>query len=154
MQCYILLKYSVSPRSPITLQLQPTQLRYKKENRLKRMGAPDCIFFPALALVLRTENKNISLSTIQAIYDVEDASTTQPVVPALSPQKVNLRKEKLASIVHAHYGLLLLPHAEQLICLLPLDVTQVREEMLALSLSREAGTEEETAALFYSCFIR
>ncbi|AWN81358.1 High-affinity proline transporter PutP [Candidatus Cardinium hertigii] len=136
---------SVSPRSLITLQLQPTQLRYKKREPLEADGAPDCISFPALALVLRTENKNIPLSTLQAIYDVEDASTTQPMDPFVSPQMVNLRKENLASIVHAHYGLLLLPHAEQLVCLLPLDVTQVREEMLALSLPREAGTQEEAS---------
>ncbi|MDD9140194.1 MAG: hypothetical protein NQ127_04765, partial [Candidatus Cardinium sp.] len=76
---------------------------------------------------------------------VESPATTQPVDPFVSPQKVNLHKENLASIVHAHYGLLLLPHAEQLICLLPLDVTQVREEMLALSLPREAGTQEEAS---------
>ncbi|AWN81640.1 hypothetical protein DK880_00311 [Candidatus Cardinium hertigii] len=136
---------SVSFRSTITLQLQPTQLRYKKREPLEADGTPACISFPALALVLRTENKNIPLFTIQAIYDVEDASITQPVDPFVSPQKVNLHKENLASIVHAHYGLLLLPHAEQLVCLLPLDVTQVREEMLALSLPREAGTQEETS---------
>ncbi|MDD9140201.1 MAG: hypothetical protein NQ127_04800, partial [Candidatus Cardinium sp.] len=98
-----------------------------------------------LALVLRTENKHIPLPTIQTIYDVEGLTVTQPMVPALSPQMVNLHKEKLASIVHAHYGLLLLPHAEQLVCLFPLDVTQVREEMLALSLPREAGTQEEAS---------
>ncbi|MDD9139499.1 MAG: HD domain-containing protein [Candidatus Cardinium sp.] len=131
--------------SPITLQLQPTQLRYKKREPLEADGDPDCISFPALALVLRTENKHIPLSAIQAIYDVESPATTQPVDPFVSPQKVNLHKENLASIVHAHYGLLLLPHAEQLVCLLPLDVSQVREEMLALSLPREAGTQEEAS---------
>ncbi|AWN81382.1 High-affinity proline transporter PutP [Candidatus Cardinium hertigii] len=136
---------SASFRSPITLQLQLTQLRYKKREPLEADGDPDCISFPALALVLRTENKNIPLSTLQAVYDVEDASTTQPMDPFVSPQMVNLRKENLASIVHAHYGFLLLPHAEQLVCLLPLDVTQVREEMLALSLPREAGTQEEAS---------
>ncbi|MDD9139878.1 MAG: HD domain-containing protein [Candidatus Cardinium sp.] len=136
---------SVSFRSPITLQLQPTQLRYKKREPLEADGDPDCISFPALALVFRTENKNIPLSTIQAIYDVESPATTQPVDPFVSLQKANLRKENVASIVHAHYGLLFLPHAEQLVCLLPLDVSQVREEMLALSLPREAGTQEEAS---------
>ncbi|MDD9140202.1 MAG: hypothetical protein NQ127_04805, partial [Candidatus Cardinium sp.] len=89
---------------------------YKKREPLEADGDPDCISFPALALVLCTENKHIPLSTIQEIYDVEDASTTQPVDPFVSPQKVNLHKENVASIVHAHYGLLLLPHAEQLVC--------------------------------------
>ncbi|MDD9139658.1 MAG: HD domain-containing protein [Candidatus Cardinium sp.] len=134
---------SVSPRSPITLQLQPTQLRYKKREPLEADGAPDCISFPALALILCEGEK--SIPTLQAVYDVESPATTQPVDPFVSPQKVNLHKENLASIVHAHYGLLLLPHAEQLVCLLPLDVTQVREEMLALSLPREAGTQEEAS---------
>ncbi|AWN81638.1 High-affinity proline transporter PutP [Candidatus Cardinium hertigii] len=132
---------SASFRFPITLQLQLTQLRYKKREPLEADGDPDCISFPALALILCVGEK--SMPTLQAVYDVEDASTTQPVDPFVSPQKVNLHKENLASIVHAHYGLLLLPHAEQLVCLLPLDVSQVREEMLALSLPREAGTQEE-----------
>ncbi|AWN81776.1 High-affinity proline transporter PutP [Candidatus Cardinium hertigii] len=136
---------SVSFRFPITLQLQLTQLRYKKREPLEADGDPACITFPALALVLHTENKQIPLPTLQAVYDVESPATTQPVDPFVSPQKVNLHKENLASIVHAHYGLLLLPHAEQLICLLPLDVSQVREEMLALSLPREAGTQEEAS---------
>ncbi|AWN81636.1 sodium:solute symporter family transporter [Candidatus Cardinium hertigii] len=136
---------SASFRSPITLQLQPTQLRYKKREPLEADGDPDCISFPALALVVHTENKQIPLPILQTIYDVEGPAVTQPVVSALSPQKVNLHKEKLASIVYAHYGLLLWPHAEQLVCLLPLDVSQVREEMLALSLPREAGTQEEAS---------
>ncbi|AWN81639.1 sodium:solute symporter family transporter [Candidatus Cardinium hertigii] len=134
---------SVSPRSPITLQLQLTQLRYKKREPLEADGSPDCITFPALALILCGGEK--SMPTLQAVYDVESLATTQPVDPFVSPQKGNLRKENLASIVHAHYGLLLLPHAEQLVCLLPLDVSQVREEMLALSLPREAGTQEEAS---------
>ncbi|MDD9139906.1 MAG: hypothetical protein NQ127_03175, partial [Candidatus Cardinium sp.] len=136
---------SASRFSPITLQLQPTQLRYKKREPLEENESPDCITFPALALVVRTENKQISLPILQTIYDVEGPTVTQPMVPALSPQMVNLHKEKLASIVHAHYGLLLLPNAEQLVCLFPLDVTQIREEMLALSLPREAGTQEEAS---------
>ncbi|AWN82304.1 High-affinity proline transporter PutP [Candidatus Cardinium hertigii] len=136
---------SASRFSPITLQLQPTQLRYKKREPLEEKESPDCITFPALALVVHTENKQIPLPILQTIYDVEGPAVTQPVVSALSPQKVNLHKEKLASIVYAHYGLLLWPHAEQLVCLLPLDVTQVREEMLALSLPREAGTQEEAS---------
>ncbi|AWN81356.1 Sodium/glucose cotransporter [Candidatus Cardinium hertigii] len=136
---------SVSFRSTITLQLQSTQLRYKKREPLEEKESPDCITFPALALVVHTENKQIPLPILQTIYDVEGPAVTQPVVSALSPQKVNLHKEKLASIVYAHYGLLLWPHAEQLVCLLPLDVTQVREEMLALSLPREAGTQEEAS---------
>ncbi|AWN81637.1 High-affinity proline transporter PutP [Candidatus Cardinium hertigii] len=134
---------SASFRFPITLQLQLTQLRYKKREPLEADGDPDCISFPALALILCVGEK--SMPTLQAVYDVEDASTTQPMDPFVSPQKVNLHKENLASIVHAHYGLLLLPHAEQLVCLLPLDVSQVREEMLALSLPREAGTQEEAS---------
>ncbi|AWN82074.1 High-affinity proline transporter PutP [Candidatus Cardinium hertigii] len=134
---------SASFRFPITLQLQLTQLRYKKREPLEADGDPDCISFPALALILCVGEK--SMPTLQAIYDVESPATTQPVDPFVSPQKVNLHKENLASIVHAHYGLLLLPHAEQLVCLLPLDVTQVREEMLALSLPREAGTQEEVS---------
>ncbi|AWN81834.1 hypothetical protein DK880_00513 [Candidatus Cardinium hertigii] len=136
---------SVSPRAPITLQLQSTQLRYKKREPLEEKESPDCITFPALALVVHTENKQIPLPTLQAVYDVESPATTQPVDPFVSQHKVNLRKKNLASIVHAHYGLLLLPHAEQLVCLLPLDVTQVREEMLGLSLPREAGTQEEAS---------
>ncbi|WP_162534178.1 sodium:solute symporter family transporter [Candidatus Cardinium hertigii] len=136
---------SASRFSPITLQLQSTQLRYKKREPLEEKESPDCITFPALALVVHTENKQIPLPILQTIYDVEGPAVTQPVVSALSPQKVNLHKEKLASIVYAHYGLLLWPHAEQLVCLLPLDVTQVREEMLALSLPREAGTQEEAS---------
>ncbi|AWN81775.1 Sodium/glucose cotransporter [Candidatus Cardinium hertigii] len=133
---------SASFRSPITLQLQLTQLRYKKREPLEADGSPACISFPALALIFVGEK---SMPTLQAVYDVEDASTTQPVDPFVSPQKVNLHKENLASIVYAHYGFLLLPHAEQLVCLLPLDVSQVREEMLALSLPREAGTQEEAS---------
>ncbi|MDD9140166.1 MAG: hypothetical protein NQ127_04625, partial [Candidatus Cardinium sp.] len=62
---------SASLFSPITLQLQPTQLRYKKREPLEENESFDCITFPALALVLRTENKHIPLPTIQTIYDVE-----------------------------------------------------------------------------------